>query len=76
MQQAYDDLDLSIPETAREKLFGQVKAELLGYGPIQPLLEDSSISEIRVYGSGQVYVERNGELQDTNLRFEDDEHVY
>jgi len=75
LQQAYDDLDLNLSETARVKIFDQVQAEMLGYGPIQPLLEDPLISEIMVYGSGQVYVERNGELLDTNLRFDDDEHV-
>jgi pilus assembly protein CpaF len=75
LQQAYDDLDLKLPEAARTKLMRQVQAELVGYGPIQPLLDDPSISEIMVNGSGQVYVERSGELLDTNLSFENDEHV-
>jgi pilus assembly protein CpaF len=75
LQQAYDDLDLNLQEAERMKLMRLVQAELVGYGPIQPLLDDPLISEIMVYGSGQVYVERSGELLDTNLSFEDDEHV-
>jgi pilus assembly protein CpaF len=50
-------------------------AEMLGYGPIQPLLEDAAIDEIMVNGPRQVYVERAGRLQLTDVTFEDDRQV-
>lgn len=65
----------NLDENTREKVFRKARAELTGLGPIQPLVDDDSISEIMVYGARQVYVERKGELLDTNIRFEDDEHV-
>ena len=75
LQDAYSSLDLNLDEATHNKLFIEVMAELVGYGPIQPLLDDPSISEVMVYGPSQIYVERNGELLDTNLTFTDDEHV-
>ncbi|MBC7286959.1 MAG: CpaF family protein [Armatimonadetes bacterium] len=52
-----------------------VAAELRGYGPLDPLLEDTSISEIMVNGPGAVYVERNGKIEKTDVVFWDDAHV-
>ena len=59
----------------RQRLFEQIVAEILGYGPLQPLLVDPTITEIMVNGADQVYVERAGKLEKTNLTFESDEHV-
>jgi len=59
----------------RQRLFEQIVAEILGYGPLQPLLVDPTITEIMVNGADQVYVERAGKLERTNLTFESDEHV-
>ncbi|HVB09396.1 MAG TPA: CpaF family protein [Bacillota bacterium] len=50
-------------------------AEMLGYGPIQPLLEDEAVDEIMINGPRQVYVERGGRLQMTDITFEDDRQV-
>jgi pilus assembly protein CpaF len=75
LQQAYTDTNLNLEEAARAKLFREVLAELVGYGPLQPLLDDHEISEIMVCGPRQVYVERNGELLDTKISFRDDDHV-
>ena len=59
----------------RQRLFDQIAAEILGFGPLQPLLEDDSITEIMVNGPKQIYVERAGKLYKTPITFEDDEHV-
>ncbi|MBX5477382.1 MAG: Flp pilus assembly complex ATPase component TadA, partial [Clostridia bacterium] len=50
-------------------------AEVLGFGPIQPLLDDPEVSEIMVNGPRRVYVERHGRLQRTSIQFEDDDEV-
>jgi len=59
----------------RQRLFEQIVAEILGYGPLQPLLLDPSLTEIMVNGADQIYVERDGKLEKTNLTFESDEHL-
>jgi pilus assembly protein CpaF len=59
----------------RQRLFEQIVAEILGYGPIEPLLADESITEIMVNGAKSIYIERHGKLEKTSLAFESDEHV-
>ena len=59
----------------RQKLFEEVHAEIQGFGPIEPLLQDPSVSEIMVNGPKLVYVERQGKLIKTGVEFENDEHV-
>lgn len=59
----------------RSRLFEAIAAEILGYGPIEPLLNDDSVSEVMVNGPRQVYVERNGRLEMTDVTFQDDDHV-
>jgi pilus assembly protein CpaF len=49
--------------------------EVLGYGPIQPLLDDPSVQEVMVNGPGEVFVERDGRLERTDVIFDDDAHV-
>ncbi|HKF55433.1 MAG TPA: CpaF family protein, partial [Blastocatellia bacterium] len=49
--------------------------ELFGLGPIQPLLDDPTIADILVNGSGQVYIERHGKLEKTEIKFNDDQHL-
>ena len=67
----------SIPltRTDRNQLFQEIVAEVLGFGPLEPLLRDESITEILVNGSDSVYVERNGLLMLSDVRFRDDAHV-
>jgi pilus assembly protein CpaF len=64
-----------ISDRERAKLTRFAQAELLGLGPLEPLLADESISEIMVNGAEQIWVERNGKLTETNARFNDDDHV-
>ena len=56
-------------------IFGEIQDEITGFGPIQPLLADPDISEIMVCGPEQVYIERNGKLEDTDVKFDDADHV-
>jgi len=57
------------------QIFSMVENEITGYGPIQPLLEEPDISEIMIYGPEQVYIERNGKLEDTGIKFKDEDHI-
>ena len=59
----------------RDQLFRQIEAEILGLGPIQPLLADPEVTDIMVNGPEQVYVERGGKLHETDVSFEDEEHL-
>ncbi|MCS7250898.1 MAG: CpaF family protein [Thermoflexus sp.] len=59
----------------RQRLFEQIVAEILGFGPLEPLLKDDTITEIMVNGPKKVYIERHGKIERTNVVFEDDEHL-
>jgi pilus assembly protein CpaF len=59
----------------REDLVEQILDEIFGLGPIEPLLKDPSISDILINTSRQVYIERNGKLELTDVRFKDDRHL-
>lgn len=59
----------------REDLVEQVLDEIFGLGPIEPLLKDPTISDILVNTYCQVYIERNGKLESTDVRFKDDRHL-
>jgi len=59
----------------KDRLLEQIIDEILGYGPIQPLLEDETINEIMVNGPKRIYVERNGKIEKTNLSFQDEDHL-
>lgn len=64
-----------LPRNERQKIVQEIIDEILGFGPISSLLKDDSISEIMVNGPNQVYVERHGILELTNITFNDDNHV-
>ncbi len=72
---AMKDAQVQLSEARREQLAEEVFHELIGYGPIQPLLEDPEISEIMVNGPNLVFVEKEGALIETAIKFDDDEHV-
>jgi pilus assembly protein CpaF len=57
------------------RILDSISNEVLGYGPIQPLLDDDSCTEIMINGFDQVYVERFGKLQLTDVTFDDDKHI-
>jgi pilus assembly protein CpaF len=64
-----------LTEADRARLIDELKNELLGLGPLEPLLWDDEVSDIMVNGSGQVYVERQGKLHKTDVSFQDDQHL-
>lgn len=70
---AEEKIVLSRPE--RQRLYEQITAEILGYGPIQPLLEDDTITEVMVNGAKNIYIERAGKIIRIPVAFESDEHV-
>jgi pilus assembly protein CpaF len=59
----------------RESLVGDVLNELFGLGPLEALLKDPTVSDILVNKASQVYVERNGRLEHTDIVFRDDKHL-
>ena len=68
-----ENIVLSRPERAR--LFEQIAAEILGFGPLQSLLEDDTITEIMVNGPKNIYIERKGKIHRVPITFESNEHV-
>ena len=66
---------LQLAENVRQALFLEIQNEILGYGPIQPLLDDPAISEVMVNGPKDVYIEKEGRLTRTNIVFENNDHV-
>ena len=59
----------------KEQIAEEVLHEVFGLGPLEPLLQDPTISDILVNGYDQVYVERAGLLEPTNVRFHDNQHL-
>ena len=59
----------------RQKIVTEIMDEVVGYGPIEPLIRDPEISEIMVNGPKQVFIERDGKLEKTGISFRDKEHV-
>ena len=60
---------LALSTAERNRLIDDIGADVLGYGPLEPLLDDPSVSEIMVNRFDQLYVERNGRLMETPHRF-------
>lgn len=70
-----DEERAAVNRTDRLRLQDAVYAEIVGYGPIQDLLLDDSITEIMVNGPRQTWIERDGKLHLTNITFADADHV-
>lgn len=75
LDEAYERSRANLPETLRKQLYHDVMNDLVGYGPIQPLLDDPSVTEVMVNGHKQVYIEREGKLLKTNITFSNDQAV-
>ena len=71
----FEQTQLKLPEDLKKEIFGQVLNDLLGYGPIQALLDDPDVSEIMVNGPKKIFVEKKGQLTKSNAVFDDDDHV-
>ena len=70
---AEEKLALTLPD--KERLVKEIRDELLGYGPLEPLLADPSITDILVNRFDQVFVERRGKLERSTVRFNDNAHL-
>jgi pilus assembly protein CpaF len=70
---AEEKLALPLPE--KERLCKEIRDELLGYGPLEPLLHDSNVGDILVNGFDKVFVERRGKLERSSIRFTDNAHL-
>ena len=66
---------LPLSRAERNELFEQIVADILGYGAIEPLLRDDTVTEILVNGPAHVYIERNGLLQEAGITFRDEAEV-
>ncbi|MEK6256188.1 MAG: CpaF family protein [Chloroflexota bacterium] len=73
--QIMDEENLLYTKGDRAALLQWATSDILGYGPLEPLLNDASITEIMVNGHDKVYVERSGRIEETNVKFENDAHV-
>ncbi len=70
-----DEEGLALTRAERVRMLEQITDEILGLGPMEPLLRDETITEVMVNGPQQVYIEREGQLELTNVTFQNDEHV-
>lgn len=70
-----DEELVPVPRGDRSRIINEVVDEVLGYGPIDSLLKDDTVSEVMVNSASQIYVERKGKLVLTDVRFRDDAHV-
>jgi pilus assembly protein CpaF len=76
LEKALASLNLAgMPAKVRDEILDAALADLIGYGPLELLLADGEISEIMVNQAKLTFVERNGELYETDIQFENDEHV-
>ncbi|NNF62695.1 MAG: CpaF family protein [Acidimicrobiia bacterium] len=64
-----------LSDDERTKLVGQIRDDILGYGPVQMFLDDPTITEIMVNGDDMIYVERDGKIVETDTRFMSDTHL-
>ena len=70
-----DEEGLALTRAERVRMLEQITDEILGLGPLEPLLRDETLTEVMVNGPQQVYIEREGKLELTNVTFQNDEHV-
>src|SRR3954465_2258549 len=72
---AVDEEGLALTRAERVRMLEQITDEIVGLGPLEPLLRDESITEVMVNGPRQVYIERGGKIELTNVTFQNDDHV-
>ena len=74
-QRVMDEDPFAIPRGEKSQLIADIRDEMLGLGPIEALLNDDSVTEIMVNGPKQVFVERLGKLELTDVKFHDKAHL-
>jgi pilus assembly protein CpaF len=70
-----DEMRVPINLTERERLFEEILDEVLGLGPLEPFLQDPTVSDILANTYDQIYLERFGRLERTDARFKDNDHL-
>ena len=70
-----DEEGLALTRAERVRMLEQITDEIIGLGPLEPLLRDETVTEVMVNGPNQVYVERTGKLEVTDVVFQNDDHV-
>ncbi len=69
------DKRIQISDEEKDVLIDDLSNDILGFGPINMLLNDPQVTEIMINGSSKVFIERNGKMQLTDIKFEDEEHL-
>ncbi len=75
VHQLFDELSVPLNAEERRRMAAEIQDEILGLGPLEPLLADSSLSDILVNTYRQVYVERRGVLEKASATFQSDDHL-
>ena len=75
VERIVDEEHLAVNQAERRQLVTDMQYEMLGFGPIEPLLHDPTVSDILVNTYSQIYVERRGKLELTPITFDDNEHL-
>ena len=75
LEEIFARMPANVPNSIRQQLMIEVKDDILGFGPIQPLLDDPDVSEVMVNGPKKVYVEKKGKLIKTGVTFENNQGV-
>jgi pilus assembly protein CpaF len=70
-----DEDHAAVNDAERRQIVESIQNEMLGLGPLEPLLADATVSDILVNGPGKVYVERHGRLEATDVRFDNSPHL-
>ena len=75
LQEALSKIDTPLSTEARARLISEIAQEVVGLGPLEPLLRDPTVTEIMTSGPYNVWVERNGKTERTDVRFDDEPHI-
>ncbi|MDB5755981.1 MAG: pilus assembly protein CpaF, partial [Massilia sp.] len=75
VERLLDDEQAAVNELERRSLIRDIQHEMLGFGPLELLMADPSVSDILVNSYNQVYVERKGKLELSSVRFTDEKHL-
>ena len=75
LQDALNKIDIPLSGEARARLTSEIAQEVVGLGPLEPLLRDATVTEIMTSGPNNVWVERNGKTERTDVKFDDEIHI-
>jgi pilus assembly protein CpaF len=75
LDKTYKNTQVNLPDEKRQELFDNILEDLFSYGPIQPLLDDPSITEIMVNRHDLVYIEKDGKIKKSDITFPDDQAI-